>query len=450
MIVIKKFVFLLILIIGIGAMKYTYAVSFESPLTDYVVTSEFGERLHPVTFEPSFHYGIDLAAPQGTEVYAAMDGEVVVRDTSEGYGNYIVLENGIYRTTYAHLDGFNCIVGDIVSLGDCIGYVGSTGRSTGPHLHFEIIENGEYKNPRDFINFGSASTPPLEVPVNLYVVSHDTGMIRLALEGALPLKVYKSFDNNNYTLMQVLETNMYNEYGLSNGQTVWYKVEDYYGNTAIARYTPPYTNMQILPLQIVQLNDTTVHLKWSHVHPEVDLYLDGALIAEDLDSSEYTISGLDAGTQHTVYFINKLNERSNTITFKTTKKLDAIEKILTKLFFTDFETDSNSNSIPDIMEPLKQKLDELLDRLGGGMMEDAQDILEGVDTSDFPEPEGLEDLATLPKIEVEYGGMLLKILDLENEFFLEIIQTLRAILVAIVTVSFVFLVISLFNINFKV
>jgi murein DD-endopeptidase MepM/ murein hydrolase activator NlpD len=113
-----------------------------------VISSGFGSRIHPVFKVRRDHLGIDIPAPRGTPVVAANDGVVIVRTRSNGYGNYIVVDHGGgQQTLYAHLNGFNASVDQRVKRGDTIGFVGSTGVSTGNHLHFEIIIDGKRVNP---------------------------------------------------------------------------------------------------------------------------------------------------------------------------------------------------------------------------------------------------------------------------------------------------------------
>lgn len=103
------------------------------------ISSRFGERIHPITKERSFHNGIDIAVPKNTPLYSATNGEVTVSSYSETAGNYIVvtMENG-YSIKYMHLDSRGVSVGDKVTRGMLIGETGNTGRSTGPHLHVEV------------------------------------------------------------------------------------------------------------------------------------------------------------------------------------------------------------------------------------------------------------------------------------------------------------------------
>lgn len=108
------------------------------------VTSFFGPRKHPITGKYHNHSGTDIGAYSGTEIYAAHGGIVLTSAYHSSYGNYVVLSRGDgYTTLYAHMSKRVAKVGDIVSQGQVIGYVGSTGSSTAPHLHFEVRVNGE-------------------------------------------------------------------------------------------------------------------------------------------------------------------------------------------------------------------------------------------------------------------------------------------------------------------
>jgi murein DD-endopeptidase MepM/ murein hydrolase activator NlpD len=96
----------------------------------------------------STHNGLDFGIPIGTKVHSSMDGKVAYAGwNNEGYGNLVIVENGAYKTYYAHLSEIPVSVGDEVSAGDVIGLSGSTGNSTGPHLHYEIRKNGVNINP---------------------------------------------------------------------------------------------------------------------------------------------------------------------------------------------------------------------------------------------------------------------------------------------------------------
>lgn len=112
--------------------------------------SGWGWRIHPVYKIKKFHEGMDFSAPIGTEVYATGDGTVSMVETSySGYGKHVKINHGFgYESIYAHMSKFNVKVGQKVKRGDVIGYVGSTGISTGPHLHYEVVKRGQKVNPQ--------------------------------------------------------------------------------------------------------------------------------------------------------------------------------------------------------------------------------------------------------------------------------------------------------------
>lgn len=114
--------------------------------------SGWGFRIHPIYKILKFHYGMDFTAPTGTEIYATGNGRIVTVEWSRrGYGNQIIIDHGYgYRTMYAHMSDFNVKLGQEVKRGDVIGYVGSTGLSTAPHLHFEVHLNGKKVNPINY------------------------------------------------------------------------------------------------------------------------------------------------------------------------------------------------------------------------------------------------------------------------------------------------------------
>ncbi|WP_280488066.1 M23 family metallopeptidase [Nocardia cyriacigeorgica] len=134
--------------VGAGPVAESSRVVFPLPEGTWVLTSEFGPRIHPITGEPSFHTGTDFAAPDGTPILAAADGTVTVAEFSGGYGGLIVIEHQIdgqtVATAYAHMwqSGILVAAGDRVTAGQHIGDVGSSGNSTGPHLHFEVRPGG--------------------------------------------------------------------------------------------------------------------------------------------------------------------------------------------------------------------------------------------------------------------------------------------------------------------
>jgi len=123
------------------------------------VSSPFGMRPDPFTGKQAFHSGIDIAADSGTPVYAIQDGQVIFSGTKGGYGNCIIIDHYYpdvpqvprLQTLYGHNSQLAVKVGDYVKRGQIVSYVGSTGRSIGPHLHFEVRYNSMYVNPMDYL-----------------------------------------------------------------------------------------------------------------------------------------------------------------------------------------------------------------------------------------------------------------------------------------------------------
>lgn len=116
------------------------------------LASGYGFRIHPIYKVRKLHTGIDFSAPRGTPIYATGDGVISVAVSNHGgYGREVQINHGYgYVTLYAHLDNFTVKPGQHVKRGQCIGYVGSTGTSTAPHLHYEVIHNGQKVNPIHF------------------------------------------------------------------------------------------------------------------------------------------------------------------------------------------------------------------------------------------------------------------------------------------------------------
>lgn len=116
------------------------------------MASGFGYRIHPIYKTSIMHEGMDFTAPIGTEIYATGTGTVSkVEYNGRGYGNNVTLNHGFgYETLYGHMSRFNVRPGQHVNRGDIIGYVGNTGSSTGPHVHYEVIKNGQKIDPVNF------------------------------------------------------------------------------------------------------------------------------------------------------------------------------------------------------------------------------------------------------------------------------------------------------------
>lgn len=134
------------------ARKYGGGV-FAHPCPGYTrISDPYGMRMHPTLGVELMHNGIDFAAPAGSPIYAAADGEVIAADYSASMGNYVMIDHGSdIITIYMHASKLLVSKGQEVSKGDRIALVGSTGRSTGPHLHFGVRENGSYVNPSKYL-----------------------------------------------------------------------------------------------------------------------------------------------------------------------------------------------------------------------------------------------------------------------------------------------------------
>ena len=137
-----------------NVIKQTLGKMFMTPIkAKWRLTSPYGERADPFTGVKKFHTGMDMACPQGTPVYSTMDGRVIEVSFNRIFGNYIIVShaNG-YQSLYAHLSATNVKKGQYVYQGNKIGLVGSTGYSTGPHLHFTVYKNGKLVNPQKLLN----------------------------------------------------------------------------------------------------------------------------------------------------------------------------------------------------------------------------------------------------------------------------------------------------------
>jgi len=125
------------------------------------ITGVFGERMDPFSGEGAFHAGLDIASHYGDEIRATADGDVEAVDRRPGYGRLIIIDHGFGVTTwYGHLSGFNVQPGMHVKSGDVIGYEGDSGRSTGPHLHYEVRIYNTPVNPWRYLHSASSTRPP--------------------------------------------------------------------------------------------------------------------------------------------------------------------------------------------------------------------------------------------------------------------------------------------------
>jgi len=121
------------------------------PVRGYL-SAGFGNRPDPFTGQRDFHPGLDISVPIGTKVHAPADGVVVSSGLQKGYGNALVIDHGFgVVTRYGHLDGFNVRPGQRIKRGEVIGFSGNTGRSTAPHVHYEVWVNNQARNPIEYI-----------------------------------------------------------------------------------------------------------------------------------------------------------------------------------------------------------------------------------------------------------------------------------------------------------
>lgn len=153
-----------ITVLATNKQKLLEAIPAIQPVKNEDLTrmaSGYGYRTDPFTKTTKFHFGMDFTAPRGTPIYASGNGKVTRADnTAAGYGNHIRIDHGFgYESLYAHLFKYNVREGQKVKRGDLIGFVGSTGRSEAPHLHYEVFKDGERINP---INFYYGNLTPEE------------------------------------------------------------------------------------------------------------------------------------------------------------------------------------------------------------------------------------------------------------------------------------------------
>ncbi|KAA3625196.1 MAG: M23 family peptidase [Bacteroidetes bacterium] len=147
----------LTLLVLIFSISVSQAVQNDPPSIaplrgDFKVTSDYGIRMHPLTKEKKLHRGIDIKAPTGTAILATSGGEIVFAKEDGLNGLKVVIKHDEeYESAYCHMSKIDVKVGQQVEKGDVIGAVGNTGASTAPHLHYEVIKNGEYVDPASFM-----------------------------------------------------------------------------------------------------------------------------------------------------------------------------------------------------------------------------------------------------------------------------------------------------------
>ena len=135
-------------------------MDFIHPVGEYKISSYYGWRIDPFTKKISFHKGLDYATPVNTLVYASLPGKVIVSSFEKSFGNYIILDHGEnIQTLYAHLNESLVKIGDYVNQNDAIAKTGNSGRSTAPHLHFEILINKKSIDPKKLLKLPPQTTP---------------------------------------------------------------------------------------------------------------------------------------------------------------------------------------------------------------------------------------------------------------------------------------------------
>jgi len=272
--------------------------------------------------------------------------------------------------------------------------------------------------------------------------SHSPGTVDLnIMNGTPPYKIYKSTDEQSYQFIMEITSNRYKESGLENGRTYWYKVVDSTGKTGLAKQTIPFTMIEVYPLEVTELGDTYVQLKWNSLYSNIDLYVNGSLWESSIKASSVTVDNLVPGKEYVFNFINRAGERSNSVRVKTSKNLDnlinRLDKLLTKLFVSDdFNIDSNNDGIVDGMQGIKDKLSQIVDTPGIKYPSNIGKIIEnGKDKIKTPSiDESSSALNNLPKFEIEFvPGYKVNILDLEP--FIKEIKLIRYILVCMLYVG---------------
>jgi murein DD-endopeptidase MepM/ murein hydrolase activator NlpD len=135
-----------------GNLGLSNVVNMVSPLAEIEVTSGWGDRMHPIDGEVRMHDGADLTADLGDPVHSVTDGLVSFAGERGGYGNLVIVDHGGgFETRYAHQQELYVSTGDLVKSGELLGAVGSTGASTGPHLHFEVRRDGQSVDPSPWL-----------------------------------------------------------------------------------------------------------------------------------------------------------------------------------------------------------------------------------------------------------------------------------------------------------
>jgi len=276
---------------------------------------------------------------------------------------------------------------------------------------------------------------------------HETGKVILNIEGGMPpYEIYRSYDNSNYTFVMSADYHRVIEYGLEGGKTYFYKVIDDTGYEALVRYSVPMLFEQVLPLTVKIINDNQATIEWDmYDFKTAEIWLNYDFITYVYDSTTYTLNNLQPNTEYEVYIKNQYGVKSNTITFRTTNYFDKLDQLLKELVVKDLNIDSDSDGLIDKLEPIASKIDTIVNKLGGNTITGVQNVIDSVDYST-----GVHDLQNLPKIKTNFRGLEITILNLDDIRLMGMMETIRLLVLAILTVTFIFLVISFFDVKFKV
>jgi hypothetical protein len=428
----RKFLIILLFLLFIKIDNAYAAVDWGYPLDSISVVSGYGNRIHPVTGEFKLHSGIDLDGDFGDSIYSVANGVVDRIAYDDLSGNYVVIKHSDgYKTGYLHIldNSISVTLGQTVTKGEKIAEVGSTGQSTGAHLHFIVYEDGLKVDPNKVMDFGNyPDTPDSDGFVSARAGQNNPGTLTMYLEGQKPFHVYKSLDNSTWELMAIVDGYRYIEYGLENATSYYYKIVDAGGDVLMSKYTPSILAIQVIPLRVQQLGDDFCLLEWSHLFPSVDLYCNEALISDGQRATSFTATKLKPNTEYVFYFISEVGERSNTVKIITTDEqtniLNKLNEILKKIFIPNNNIDTDGDGVPDPYDALAKewkKFEEYEPIKIGDETKLAVDKLK----DDFD-----SSASELPKLEVEFApGMKMNVFDL-SEFEKEI-KLIRLLLTAV-------------------
>lgn len=322
-------------------------------------------------------------------------------------------------------------------------------------------EGGGGEGPGPYVPPDTSNPKPFEV----VIYEHWTGSAQFYIKGAeFPVYINKGLNYEDLYYLDSTSEEMFVDYGLENGVTYYYQFIDSTGYSYMVRYTPPFLVRQVYPLEVKQIEDTSVHLRYNEPYLLKKVFLNDEYWGS-VDGTEFTITDLVPGTEYKVYLVGEEGHKSNEITFYTTNRINSLDKLFKELLLPPAYVDSNSDGLRDELEGINTKLETIIDKIGGITIGGTIDIIDGInegatDWNDTPGQSGngsnnnltfpSEFGGDMPVIGTDYRGLRLIFMDLNNPALFEMMETIRNILLAILTVTFIFTVLSLFNITFKV